>query len=219
MFDIGIAVLVAVSAFAGWRKGFIAPLFAVGLSLLGLYALYNGPAAGALPSGTAGLGLGVVVIGFAASIIGRVGSVLVGLVQRVSILKAADHTLGVPLGAVTGLIAVYAALTAVVSFDNLLAPFHGKATVDQAAVAAMKAALQANPQFSVMIDQGTLDTMATQVVKQAIPAEQLATYDQTLSFYEGTVRPELVSSKLAPVILGVGQYLPLLGRHVDFPAK
>jgi uncharacterized membrane protein required for colicin V production len=219
VFDIGIAILIAVAAIAGWRKGFIAPLFAVGLSLLGLYALYNGPAAGSLPTGTTGIGLGVVVIGFAASIIGRVGAMLVGLVHRISILKAADRTLGVPLGAVTGLVAVYAALTAVVSFDNLLAPFHGKASVDQAAVAAMKAALQANPQFSVMLDQGTLDTMATQVVKQAIPADQLATYDQTLSFYEGTVRPELVSSRLAPVILGVGEHLPFLGRHVDFPAK
>jgi uncharacterized membrane protein required for colicin V production len=219
VFDIAIAAIVAVSAFAGWRKGFIAPLFAVGLSLLGLYALYNGPAAGALPTGTTGLGLGVVVLGFAASIIGRVGAVLVGLVHRFGILKAADHTLGVPLGAVTGLVAVYLGLTAVVSFDNMLAPFHGKASVDQAAVAAMKAALQANPQFSVMIDQASLDTMATQVVKQAIPADQLATYDQTLSFYEGTVRPALLSSLLAPPMLGVGERLPILGRHVDFPTK
>ena len=219
MFDITIAAVVAISAFAGWRKGFIAPLFAVGLSLLGLYALYNGPAAGSLPSGNLGLGLSVVALGFAASIVGRVGAVLVSVVHRVGLLKAADHTLGVPLGAVTGLIAVYAALTAVVSFDNLLAPFHGKASVDQAAVAAMKAALQANPQFSVMIDQATLDTMATQVVKQAIPVDQLATYDQTLSFYEGTVRPALVSSVLAPPILSVGERLPVLGRRVDFPTK
>jgi len=219
VFDLGIAALVALSAFVGWRKGFIAPLFAVGLSLVGLYALYNGPAAASLPSGNVGLGLSVVLLGFAASIVGRVGAVLVSVVHRVGLLKAADHTLGVPLGAVTGLIAVYAALTAVVSFDNLLAPFHGKASVDQAAVAAMKAALQANPQFSVMIDQATLDTMATQVVKQAIPVDQLATYDQTLSFYEGTVRPALVSSVLAPPILSVGERLPVLGRRVDFPTK
>jgi len=219
MFDLGIVALVAISAFAGWRKGFVAPLFAVGLSLLGLYALYNGPASGALPTGTTGLGLGVVVVGFAASIVGRVGAMIVSLVHRVGLLKAADHTLGVPLGAVTGLVAVYAALTAVVSFDNLLTPFHGKASVDQAAVAAMKAALQSNPQFGVMIDQATLDTMATQVVKQAIPADQLATYDQTLSFYEGTVRPALIASLLAQPILGVGERLPILGRHVDFPTK
>src|SRR5262249_44178758 len=100
-----------------------------------------------------------------------------------------------------------------------IAPFHGKASVDQAAVAAMKAALQANPQYSVMIDQATLDAMASAAVKQAIPAEQLATYDQALSFYEGTVRPALVASVIAPPLLGVGEHLPVIGHHVDYPTK
>jgi len=217
--DLAIAAIVLVSAFAGWRKGFIAPLFAVALSLLGLYAIYAGPAAGLVPSGTAGIGLGVVVIGVASTFLLRVGGMLTSLVDRVSVLKAADHVLGLPLGAVTGLVAVYLGLTAVVSFDNLLAPFHGKPTVDQAAVAAMRAAVAANPQFSVMLDQATLDAMATQVAKSAIPADQLATFDQTLAFYESTVRPALVASVTAPIILGVGEHLPFIGRHVEFPTK
>lgn len=219
MLDLAIAAIVLVSAFAGWRKGFIAPLFAVALSLLGLYAIYAGPAAGLVPSGTAGIGLGVVVIGVASTFLLRVGGMLTSLVDRVSVLKAADHVLGLPLGAVTGLVAVYLGLTAVVSFDNLLAPFHGKPTVDQAAVAAMRAAVAANPQFSVMLDQATLDAMATQVAKSAIPADQLATFDQTLAFYESTVRPALVASVTAPIILGVGEHLPFIGRHVEFPTK
>src|SRR6058998_2510957 len=152
MFDITILAIVGIAAVAGWRKGFVAPLFAVALSVLGLYALYNGPGAGLVPTGTIGLGLGVLVVGFVASVVGRVAGMLVSLVHRVGLLRAADHTLGLPLGALTGLVAVYLALVAVVSFDNLLAPFHGKLTVDQAAVAALKVALDANPQFAVMID-------------------------------------------------------------------
>ncbi len=219
MFDIAIGAIVLISAFAGWRKGFIAPLFAIALSLLGLYAIYAGPGAGVVPSGTAGLGVGVVVIGVASSFVMRIGGMLTSLIHRVSILKAADHVLGLPLGAVTGLVAVYLGLVAVVSFDNLLGPFHGKPTVDQAAVAAMRTAVAANPQFSVMLDQGTLDAMATQVAKSAIPADQLATFDQTLAYYETTARPALVASVSAPVILAVGEHLPFLGRHVDFPTK
>lgn len=219
MFDLVLAAIVLIAAFAGWRKGFIAPLFAIALSLLGLYAIYAGPAAGAVPSGTAGLGLGVVVVGVASSFVMRVGGALTSLVHRVSLLKAADHVLGLPLGAVTGLVAVYLGLTAVVSFDDLLAPFHGKPTVDQAAVAAMRSAVAANPQFSVMLDPATLDAMATQVAKSAIPTDQLATFDQTLAFYETTVRPALVASVTAPVILAVGEHLPFIGRHVEFPAK
>jgi uncharacterized membrane protein required for colicin V production len=219
MFDLAVAAVVLVSAFAGWRKGFIAPLFAIALSLLGLYAIYAGPGAGVVPSGTAGLGLGVVVVGVASSFVMRIGGAFTSLVHRVSVLKAADHVLGLPLGIVTGLVAVYLGLTAVVSFDNLLAPFHGKPTVDQTAVAAMRAAVAANPQFSVMLDPATLDAMATQVAKSAIPAEQLATFDQTLAFYETTARPALVASVSAPIILSVGEHLPFLGRHVDFPTR
>jgi uncharacterized membrane protein required for colicin V production len=219
MLDLAVIAIFAVSAFAGWRKGFLAPLFAIGLSVLGLYVIYNGPAAGAMPTGTAGLGLGVVAVGVASSFVMRIGGVFTSLVHRVKLLNAGDHVLGLPLGAATGLVAVYLGLVAVVSFDTMLAPFHGKPSVDQAAVAAMRAAVAANPQFAVMLDPGTLDAMAKQVAKSAIPADQLATFDQSLAFYEGTARPALLASVSAPIILGLGEHLPFLGRHVDFPTK
>ena len=219
MIDIAIAAVVAVAAFAGWRKGFIAPLFAVALTALGLYTLYAGPGVGVVPTGTAGIGLGVVLVGFAGSLVARIGGSLATLVHRVGVLQRADHVLGVPLGAVTGLVTVYLALVAIVSFDNVLAPFHGKASVDQAAVAALRAAIAANPQFAVMVDPSMLDAMAVQVAKAAIPADQLATFDQTLAFYETSVRPQLVTSAVAPIVLAVGERVPLIGRHVEYPTK
>ena len=149
----------------------------------------------------------------------RIVGVLVGLVQRVPVLRAADHTLGLPLGAATALVAVYLALAVVVSFDALLAPFHGTPTIDQAAVAAMRAALAANPQYTVMLDPATLDAIAAQAATSAIPAQQVAQFDATLGFYEDTVRPALVTSVLAPVIVGLGEHLPFIGRHVEYPAK
>ena len=217
--DLAVIAAVVIGAIAGWRRGFIMPLVAVGTGLVGLYALYAGPGATVVPSGTAGIGLGVLIIGLAASLIARIGSMIASLVQRVGPLKALDHTLGVPLGAVVALVPVYAALVALVSFDAVIAPFHGKATVDQAAVAAVRAAVAANPQFGVMLDPGTLDAMATQVAKSAIPTDQLATIDRTLAFYETDVRPQLLSSALVPIILGVGERAPYFGRHVDLPTK
>lgn len=219
MLDVAIVAAVALGAFAGWRRGFIMPLVAIGASLVGLYALYAGPGAGLVPAGAAGIGLGVLVLGVAASVVARIAGAVAGLVRRVAPLRAADHTLGLPLGAATALVGVYLALVAVVSFDNLLAPFHGKATVDQAAVAATKAALAANPQFAVMLDRATLDAIAAQVATSAIPADQVARFDATLGFYEGTVRPALLGSTLAPVIIAAGRYLPIIGRQVDFPTK
>lgn len=219
MFDLVVLAVVALAAFAGWKRGFIAPLFAVSLSLVGLYSLYAGPGAGVVPTGTAGIGLGVVLVGIASTFLMRIGSTLVSVVHRVGVLQKTDQVLGVPLGAATGLLTVYLALVAIVSFDGLIAPLHGKATVDQAAVAAVRAAVAANPQFTVMIDAGTLDTLAAQVATAAVPADQLAKFDQTLSFYENTLRPQLLSSAIAPLLLGVGEHTPLIGRHVQFPEK
>ena len=219
MVDVVIIAAVALGAFAGWRRGFIMPLIAVGTGLVGLYALYAGPGASVVPSGTAGIGAGVLVVGVAASLIARVGGMLASLIQRVGILKAADHAVGVPLGAVLALLPVYAALVAVVSFDGVIAPLHGKATVDQAAVAAVRAAVAANPQFGVMLDPGMLDQMATQVAKSAIPADQIATIDSGLAYYETDVRPQLLTSTLAPLILTIGERVPILGRAVTYPTK
>jgi len=217
--DLLVIAAVVIGAFAGWRRGFITPLIAVGTGLVGLYALYAGPGATVVPSGTAGIGAGVLVIGVAATLIARIGSMLVSLVHKVGLLKAADHAVGVPLGAVTALIPVYAALVAVVSFDAIVAPLHGKATVDQAAVAAVRAAVAANPQFGVMLDPGTLDQMATQVAKSAIPADQIATIDAGLAYYENDVRPQLLTSSLVPFILAIGEKVPYLGHHVELPTK
>src|SRR3954468_10645042 len=73
MFDLVVLAVVALAAFAGFKRGFIAPLFAVSLSLVGLYAVYAGPAAGSVPTGTAGIGLGVVLVGVASTLLMRVG--------------------------------------------------------------------------------------------------------------------------------------------------
>lgn len=219
MIDLAVIGAVALGAFAGWRRGFVMPLVAVGTSLVGLYALYGGPGAGMVPSGTAGIGLGVLLITIAGSLVGRLGGALASLVARVGVLKAADHTLGLPLGAATALVGVYVALAALVSFDHVLAPLHGKATVDQAAVAALRATLAANPQFTVMIDPSMLDAMASEVATAAIPADHLAKFDAALGFYVTTVRPALVGSVIAPILLSVGERAPFVGRHVEFPAK
>ena len=62
MVDIAIVAFVLVGAIVGLRKGFVVPLAAAGGALLTLAALYAGPLTGALPAGTAGLGVGAVAI-------------------------------------------------------------------------------------------------------------------------------------------------------------
>lgn len=217
--DVALIGATAAGALAGWRRGFVMPLIAIAGMVLGLSTLYAGPGSSFVPAGAAGIGMGAAVVGIAGGFVLRIGSGIASVVHRVSVLRAADNVLGLPLGAATGLFGAYMALAAVVSVDVVLAPLHGKASIDDVAVAAVRAAITAQPQFAVIADPAVLDEMAAAIAKGAIPREQLADYGGTLAFYEDTVRPQLLASVLGPVIVGFGQYLPIVGRQLDYPTK
>jgi len=116
MADIVIIGAVALGTIAGWRKGFVLPLIALGGALLSIASLYASPLNGIVPTGAAGLGLGAVALFIGGAVLGRVGGVLVGLVHRVPALRRLDQVVGIPLGAATA------------AFTAGAAPFGAQAT-------------------------------------------------------------------------------------------
>ncbi len=219
MIDLAIIAAVAAGAFFGFRKGFIVPLVVQAGGLLGLWAIYAGPLKGSVPSGIAGAGLGFGALALGSTVLGAVGNVLVGVIHRFGLLKRFDKVAGVPLGAATAALTVYVALVGVVTLDGWLAPLHGGLPVGPQQLAAVQKLAALNPTFGAFADPTTLNTLVTAATKAPIPTDQLAQYDATLGFYENTVRPSLVGSKLAPFLLAAGESLPVIGQHVDFPTK
>ena len=219
MADLVIIGAVLFGALAGWRKGFVLPLIALGGALLSIAALYAGPLNGIVPSGTAGLGLGAAALFLGGAVLGRVGGVLVGLVYRFQMLRRIDKVVGIPLGAVTATVAVYVALLGTLALDGWLSPLHGKATIDAQDVSAIQAIAAANPSLGIFADPGVLQAMATAATSSPVAADQLAKFDATLAFYEQTVRPELLQSRIAPVLLMLGESLPFIGRHAELPTE
>lgn len=217
MADLVIIGVVALGAIAGWRKGFVLPLIALGGALLSIASLYAGPLNGIVPSGAAGLGLGAVALFVGGMILGRVGGVLVGLVYRVPALRRLDQLVGIPLGAVTGAVAVYVAVLGILAVDGWLSPLHGKATFDVQDIAAVQAVAAANPSLAMFADPAVLSALATATTSSPLAADQLAKFDATLAFYEQTIRPELLQSRIVPVVLAVGESLPIIGRHAELP--
>jgi hypothetical protein len=218
MADLVIVGALVFGAIAGWRKGFVLPLIALGGALLSIAALYAGPLNGIVPSGTAGLGLGAVALFLGGAILGRVGGVLVGLVYKVPALRRFDQIIGIPLGAVTAAVAVYVGVLGTLALDGWLSPLHGKATIDVQDIAAVQALAAANPSLGMFADPAVLKAMATAATSSPVAADQLAKFDATLAFYEQTVRPELLQSRIVPVLLVVGESLPFIGRHAELPA-
>ena len=217
MADVVIVGALVFGAIAGWRKGFVLPLIALGGAVLSIAALYAGPLNGVVPTGTAGLGVGAVALFLGGTILGRVGAVLVGLVYKVAVLRRLDQIVGIPLGTAMAAVAVYVAVLGTLALDGWLSPLHGKATIDVQDIAAVQALAAANPSLGLFADPAVLKAMATAATSSPVAADQLAKFDATLAFYEQTVRPELLQSRIVPVFLILGESLPFIGRHAELP--
>ena len=217
--DLVLLGMIGLGALSGWKRGFVLPLLTIAATLYALSTVYTGDVATLLPSGSLALGIGLGVASLTTGIVVRLGSPVIGLIHRVPYLRAGDHTLGVPLGLTTAFIGAYMGLTTLLAIDGFLAPLHGKLDIDAATVSALQKTLAADPQFHTVADPAALDEMAQQVSRVAIPHDQLDRYDKVLAFYEERVRPELLGSRVGPVVVRVGEFIPVLGQKVEYPAK
>ncbi|MEP7003695.1 MAG: hypothetical protein ABI888_04070 [Chloroflexota bacterium] len=219
MVDLAILIAIAAGAFAGWRKGFVVPLIIQAGALASLALLYAGPLQRTVPSGVAGMGMGIGAVVIGSSVLGAVGGMLMRLVYRFGVLQRFDKVAGIPLGAATAAITLYVALVGVIALDGWLAPLHGTAAIGPQQLKAVQALAASNPTFAAFADPTMLNEMVAVATKTAIPADQLAKYDAALGFYEGSLRPALLTSKIAPALLAIGEKLPIVGQHVDFPKQ
>ena len=219
MADFAILAFVLLGALIGFRRGFVVPLVAQGGAILTLAALYAGPLTGALPSGTAGLGAGAIAIAVGAAAFGTVAAFFVGLIHRFGALKRFDKVLGIPLGMATAAVTLYVALLGTLVLDAWLDPLHGKTAIGRDEIAAVQALAGANPALAAFADPAILSSLAESATKAPLPSEQLAKLDSALGFYEGTLRPELLQSKIAPLMLSIGEKLPIIGRPATLPAR
>jgi hypothetical protein len=219
MVDVAIVIALAAGAIAGWRKGFIVPLVVQAGALLSIAALYAGPLQGSVPPGIGGIGLGVGVIVLGSSILGTIGGMFIGLVYRIGILKRFDKVAGIPLGAATAAITLYVALVGTVVLDGWLSPLHGTLMIGPQQLAAVEKLAAINPTFAAFADPTHLNAIATIAATTPIATDQLAKYDAALGFYETTLRPQLLSSRIAPLLLSLGERLPIVGQKITYPTK
>jgi hypothetical protein len=217
--DLALIGAATLGALAGWSRGFILPVVSLGVAFFGMSTLYGGPLSGVVPTGTGGIALGLGLASLAGGFVFRIGSGIVGLVHKVPFLRAGDHMLGLPLGVATGLVGAYVALATVVSVDGLLAPLHGKPSIDAAVIAVIRESVSSRPELRMIADPAMLDQMAAQIAESAIPRDQLAKYNETLAYYEDTVRPQLLSSTLGPLMIRFGELLPVVGRPLSYPSR
>jgi len=217
--DLAIVAFIVLGAVAGFGKGFVIPLAAAGGAVLTLATLYAGPLTGALPSGTAGLGVGAIALFVGGTVFSTVATFVVGIVHRVGIFRRFDKVLGVPLGMVTATVTLYVAVLATLVLDGWLDPLHGKTAFGPQDIAALQSAAGANPAFAAFADPQMLKVLAQSAAKAPVASADLQKVDSAIAFYEEKVRPELLSSRIVPVLLAIGEKLPYVGRPATLPTR
>jgi len=217
MVDIAIVAVVVIGMVIGWRKGFITPVIAQVGAALGLWTVFNSPLAGNLPSGPVTLGGGAAAAIAGGYVLGWVGPFLVGLISRFKLIKRLDQLAGVPLGAVAAGASVYLSLVGVVTVDGWLGPLHDKTALNQQDIAALQQMVVTNPAARAFADPAMLTALAEAAAKSPVATEQLAKFSAAIAVYEHDVRPQLLDSHIAPAVLSLGEGLPIVGRHVDYP--
>jgi hypothetical protein len=56
-------------------------------------------------------------------------------------------------------------------------------------------------------------------VKGPVTSDQLSQADAAIGFYEQKVRPELLQSRIVPLLLALGEKLPFIGRPATLPTR
>ena len=81
----------------------------------------------------------------------------------------------------------------------------------------MQSVAGANPAFATFADPQTLKLLAQSAAKAPVASADLERVGAAMAFYEEKVRPELLASKIVPVLLAIGEKLPFIGRPATVP--
>ena len=211
--DLGVILVIGLGILIGWRNGLIGPLLAEATFLLTFWMISTHPGLIALvPSGVprpfapfvlpVGLGL----------LVGIVGRLVLQSFFRLPLTRSLDKLLGAAVNGGLAFVIVYVVLLGLVSAGTVLDPLVKASTVQSSQVTAMQMLLAENPQAAGFVPSGELSKVATVATVHPFPLSQLGQYARVIDYYERTLRPQLASSQLAPVVFRLGARVPLIGR-------
>ncbi len=223
--DVLIAVIVLVAVFVGFQRGLIQPLLielGVFLTLFIFLHDRNGYLAFMEKYFHANAVLAIFLVLIVVAVAAYVGARVGGLIHRMPVVRGADGFFGVFVQGFLAILVCYAMLSALVAMDKAFNATATATSLTVAQVQAMQRQLKANGLVSGLVDSRDfrrLEDLAKRPggasISQAPQLNQLATA------YEDVLQPQLSGSRLAPVVLGIGQRVPGVGKFGprDLPRK
>ena len=223
--DVIIAITLLVAVYIGYQRGVVQPLL-VEIFFVGALVIILRDRASYAAAMEKYLHANAVMSVFLALIVavvaGFIGGQVGSMVHRMPVVRGVDGFLGIFVHAGFVLLVSYLLLSALVTLDKAFGPTLAAATLTLKQVNTLASEIQSNPITASLVDPKDLAKLKSQAAQPSgARIETVPQLDQLQTFYEQFLQPQLASSRLAPIILRVGQHIPIIG-HVgpqDLPSR
>src|SRR2546430_7466843 len=216
--DLAIVIVIGLGVLIGWKNGLIGPMLAEGTFLLSYWIVATHPSlVGIIPAGVprplamlllpVALGL---VVGFA-------GRTIFMTFFRLPLTRSLDKLLGAATNGALAFVIVYVVVLGLVGAGTVLDPLTKVRSIQPSQVTAMQMLLAQNPQVAGFVPSGELGQLAAVSALHPVALAQLGQYAQVINYYENTLRPQLATSRLAPLVVQYGARLPIIGAPSPCP--
>ena len=216
LLDLALVAILALGLYLGFRRGLIRPLISQVGSILVLVILVRDPSLldHVVPASVPRfLAVGLILL-LTGIVVGLVARIVARALYAVPLVAPLDKVAGVAFNAVFTFVILYLLLSALVTLDGVLQPIHRFAQLGPAQIAQLQQNLARYPGAALFIDRNKVQSLQA---AGTVPVANLGQYDAWLGFYENSVRPQLVGSTLGPLLLRLGEKLPIVGHHQSYP--
>jgi hypothetical protein len=216
--DLAIVAVIGLGILIGWKNGLIGPLLAEATFLLSYWIVATHPSLVSIIPASVPRPLAVLLLPIALGLlVGFVGRTIFMSFFRLPLTRTFDKLLGAAANGALAFVIVYVVLLGLVGAGTVLDPLTRARSIQPGQVAAMQMLLAENPQVAGFVPSGELGQLAAVSSVHPVALAQLGQYAQVINYYEHTLRPQLATSRLAPLVIQYGARLPIIGRHVTLP--
>ena len=214
--DIAVAVLILIALFLGYQRGVIQPLMAEIFffgTLLLVFRFHDQYTSEMEKIAHLNAVISIAVALIAAVILGAVGGAIGGAFHRMEAIRGIDGLLGIFVHVVVMLVVIYLGISALVTLDNAFVPTVNQASITLTQVNQLESVILSNPITAALVSKDDLASLkkAAQTTSGA-NIESINGIKQLRQIYTGFLEPQLHSSHTVPIILSIGQHLPLIGH-------
>src|SRR6202171_5809868 len=214
--DVVVVLVLIVALIVGYQRGVIQPLMAEIFffgTLLLVFRFHDQYTTAMLKYLHLNAVLSVFVALILAVVLGAIGGAIGGAFHRLEQIRGIDGLLGVFVQVLVTVGVLYLAIAGRVTLDNAFEPTLQSASLTLTQVNKLEAQVLSNPITAAMGSKSDLQALKTAAAKSSgAHLDSVAGIHQLQQIYTDFLQPQLHSSRSVPVILSIGQHLPIVGH-------